>query len=108
MSIGVPPAMVHQVDERDQQYCRFCGKSLRGRRVIHHIRYGGDAAGMGGARHHDIDNLISLCSDWDNGCHMKVHADKLLWQPILINLAAGEFPGVTAMQMQRWAKGTTP
>jgi 5-methylcytosine-specific restriction endonuclease McrA len=100
--IPVPVRVREEVDERDGGVCRFCGKYLGDRRVLHHIRYGGDDVGIGGRRNHVCENLITLCGEFDNGCHSTAHNNKKLWQPILIALT--KYTGVTALQLQRWER----
>jgi hypothetical protein len=98
---AIPEVMRKQVDERDGGYCRVCGKFLGPRRAIHHIRYGGDAQGMGGRRDHTLENLLSVC--WlpgDNGCHLLLHSDKARWMDIALETAVQ--PGVTVRQLARW------
>jgi 5-methylcytosine-specific restriction endonuclease McrA len=102
---AIPAHLRKQVDERDGGYCRFCGKYLAERRAIHHIQYGGDAQGMGGRRRHALDNLISVC--WmpgDNGCHQTIHANKRRWTDIALQTAVQ--PGVTMLQLAKWAQAT--
>lgn len=100
----IPQAMRVAVDERDGGYCRMCGRYLGGRRAIHHIFFGGDLQGMGGRRRHDLDNLVSLCwLPWDGGCHMKAHADKGLWQPLL-HAAITSKRRTTAYQLARYLR----
>lgn len=99
-TLAIPGWLREEVDERDQQYCRVCGKQLGNSRALHHIRYGGSRTGMGGRREHDLTNLITVCWMWGGNCHDLVHADKNLWLPILERTIT--VPGVTAMQLRRW------
>lgn len=105
-TLAIPTTLRAQVDERDQLHCRVCGRHLGDARALHHILYGGSRQGMGGRREHSLDNLITVC--WMYGptpgqpaCHDLVHADKTLWQPLLIQAIAN--PGITARQLRRWA-----
>lgn len=86
------------VDDRDGGYCRGCGRFLGAGRYIHHIFYGGDAVGMGGARKHDLDNLVTVCH-W---CHDRFHSDKRLYQPLVAKVIT--MPGVTVNQLIRWGR----
>jgi hypothetical protein len=61
---------------------------------------------MGGRREHAVDNLITVCWMWGGNCHDRVHADKFLWLPLLIRTI--DTPGVTAMQLRRWAQRAQP
>lgn len=100
-SLSIPTSVRAAVDLRDQEKCRVCGRYLGERRALHHIIYGGDARGMGGRRHHDVDEIITLCwQPGDGDCHAKVHGDKHYWTPILLQLC--QQPGLTAFQVIRW------
>lgn len=86
-TVAIPAHLRRAVDERDGGFCRMCGKFLGERRAIHHIYFGGDVQGMGGRRHHDLDNLVSLC--WlpgDADCHQRAHSRKGFWQPLLLEV----------------------
>lgn len=99
---AIPKAVRQAVDDRDGGFCRVCGKHLGERRAIHHIRFGGDAQGMGGRRDHAVTNLLSVC--WlpgDNGCHELLHRDKARWMDIALWTAV--HPGTTVFQAARWA-----
>lgn len=98
---GIPAELRAQVDERDGFMCRFCGRGIGERRVIHHIHYGGDVVGTGGRRRHELNNLITLCGSWDGKCHLKVHADKKVWQPILAALVEAGVQSMTALALRR-------
>jgi 5-methylcytosine-specific restriction endonuclease McrA len=98
-TLQIPKRIRAEVDARDDFHCRLCGEVLDCySRVLHHIIYGGDARGMGGRRQHRTPEIITL--GW--GCHEVVHRNKRVWQPAL--LAVVERPGVTAMQVRRWAR----
>lgn len=102
-TLAIPQRLRDEVDNRDGGFCRMCGKFLGQRRAIHHIFFGGDLQGMGGRRHHDIDNLVSLC--WlpgDADCHQRAHSRKAFWQPLLAK-AITDTRNVTAFQLARWA-----
>lgn len=106
-TLAIPKNLRAWVDERDGGYCRFCGVLLLERRALHHIRYGGSAGGMGGRRQHDRHNLITLCHlPGDNGCHLRVHSNKNLYQPLLEELIQDHPNHVTVLQLMRW-KGLT-
>lgn len=80
--------------ERDGQCCRVCGRYVD-QPALHHIRYKSE----GGL---DVPgNLIAIgWMPWHD-CHLPVvHANKRLWQPILLTVV--ETPGVTALQVKRW------
>lgn len=57
-----------------EKWCQLCGCPYNLER--HHIRYGAEG------RKTYIGNVIVLCAD----CHRKVHSNKRLWQPTLIEL----------------------
>lgn len=105
---AIPQALRDAVDERDGGFCRMCGAYLGLRRAIHHIHYGGDKQGMGGRRHHELSNLISLC--WlpgNNRCHERAHSEKAYWEKILSDVLA--YPGnVTGFQVARWSRQKEP
>ena len=91
---GVPKAVRQQVYERDGGCCRVCGRWVD-TPGLHHVRYRSE----GGLD--VVENLITIGWTPGHDCHLPVvHADKRLWQPIL--LAVLEAPGVTARQMLRW------
>lgn len=100
-TLAIPGALRDEVDERDQGMCRVCGRHA-GQRALHHIRYGGDAQGMGGRRLHRLDNLVTVGWLFDHDCHTLVHRRKHLWLPVLAQAAVT--PGVTALQLLRWRR----
>ena len=57
-----------------EKWCQLCGSPYNLER--HHIRYGAEG------RKTYIGNIIVLCEN----CHRKVHSNKKLWQPYLIEL----------------------
>lgn len=57
-----------------EKWCQLCGSTQNLHR--HHIRYGAEG------RKTYIGNIIVLCEK----CHRKVHSNKKLWQPTLIEL----------------------
>ena len=57
-----------------EKWCQLCGSPHNLHR--HHIRYGAEG------RKTYIGNIIVLCEK----CHQKVHSNKRLWQPYLIEL----------------------
>ena len=57
-----------------EKWCQLCGSPHNLHR--HHIRYGKDG------RKTYIGNIIVLCQK----CHEKVHSNKRMWQPTLIEL----------------------
>lgn len=107
-SLSIPQDIRDAVDERDQTYCRICGKFLGERRGLHHIEYGGDYVGMGGRRVHVTDKILTVC--WLPGdpayrsrpCHDVVHQQKGVWVPILLTVVSR--PGVSAYQLRRWQR----
>ena len=100
-TLAIPAAIRTGVHERDQGYCRVCGRHLGAQAGLHHILYGGDLRGMGGKRVHEIDEIVTVCWMWGGNCHDRVHADKGLWQPLLLQVVTR--PGLTALQLRRWA-----
>lgn len=99
----IPLAARKAVDERDQKFCRVCGKYLGDRRAIHHIRFG---FGTGARRVHELDNMLTVC--WlpgDNGCHERLHSDKQKWMPFAIQAATTT--GVTVLQLERWSRSAS-
>jgi len=93
--MGLVPAKVRDyVLERDGSCCRVCGRYVD-RPALHHIRY----RSQGGL---DVSsNLITIGWMPGHDCHIPVvHANKGLWQPIL--LAIADRPGVTAHAWRRW------
>lgn len=99
-TLAIPTVLRAEVDERDQQHCRVCGKYLGTERALHHIRFGGNYQGMGGKRTHTLDNLVTVCWMWGGNCHDLVHTQKLLYLPLLEEVI--RTPGVTATQLRRW------
>ena len=97
-SLAIPQAIRLEVLDRDGGLCRLCGRTNV---IAHHIRYGGDAVGMGGRGFHAVENIVSLGQWYEHRCHDVVHGAKALWQPVL--LAVIERPGVTGHQLYRWA-----
>lgn len=102
-SLAIPRAVRDEVTERDGGLCRLCGRTDV---IAHHIAYGGDAVGMGGRRFHHVDNIVSLGQFYDHRCHDVVHAQKLLWQPVLKVVIT--LPGVTGFQVYRWITQGAP
>ncbi len=101
-TLAIPKDIREAVDDRDRQYCRVCGKYLADQRALHHILFGGDRVGLGGRRVHELDNLITVCWMWGGNCHDLVHANKRLWQPLLLKVIT--IPGISAMQLRRWQR----
>ena len=99
-TLEIPQRLREQVDERDGQHCRVCGRYLADERALHHIHYGGDQQGMGGRRSHSLDNLVTVCWMWGRNCHSLVHSDKRIYVPLLEQVI--NTPGVTVLQLQRW------
>lgn len=104
-TLAIPTAVREAIDVRDGRHCRVCGRYLGEQRAIHHIVYGGDERGMGGRRVHDIDQMVTVCWLWAGNCHDRVHADKHLWQPLLLDVA--QRSGITALQLYRWRRART-
>lgn len=93
--LGLVPADVREfVIDRDASCCRVCGQFVEDP-ALHHIRY----RSQGGL---DIpSNLVTIGWLPGHDCHLPiVHANKRLWQPILLDIA--ERPGITALQARRW------
>ena len=98
--LGLVPADVRDlVLERDGQTCRVCGRWVE-HPALHHIRYRSE----GGL---DIpSNLVTIGWTPGHDCHLPVvHANKRLWQPILLEIA--EKPWLTALQFRRQRDGRT-
>lgn len=103
-TLAIPDAVRGIVDERDGRHCRVCGKYLGDQRALHHIMFGGDVIGMGGRRRHDPAEIVTVCWMWGGNCHDRVHADKHRYQGVLLEIARGEHPGRTALQLLRWSQ----
>ncbi len=101
-TLAIPHLLRLEVDDRDNQVCRVCGRWQGEARALHHIHFGGDRQGMGGRREHTLENLITVCWMWSGNCHDLVHAHKRLYLPLLEQLTVT--PGVTAMQLRRWSR----
>lgn len=101
-TLSIPDRLRLAVDGRDQNFCRVCGEQLGTGRALHHIEYGGDSVGVGGRRHHALDNLVTVGWLGARDCHSVVHGDKRLWVPILQFVIA--HPGVTGLQVLRWSR----
>jgi hypothetical protein len=98
--LGLVPADVRDmVLERDGSSCRVCGRYVE-YPALHHIRYRSE----GGL---DVPaNLITIGWLPGHDCHLPVvHANKRLWQPILLEIA--EKPWLTALQQRRHQAGRT-
>lgn len=98
MAEPIPAGLRAAVEARDHGYCRMCGCFLNHYGQVHHLLFGGDRIGIGGARVHELDGLVSLCRD----CHGRAHKDKARWQSLLQTVVATD--GVTAIQLARWRK----
>lgn len=95
--LGLVPAEVREfVIDRDGSCCRVCGRYVE-HPALHHIRY----RSQGGL---DVpSNLVTIGWLPGHDCHLSiVHANKRLWQPILLEIA--ERPGVTAFAWRRWQR----
>jgi HNH endonuclease len=93
--LRIPANVRSEVIERDGGLCRLCGAAAPICHV-HHVLYrsqGGD---------HTPANLVSL----HLRCHGIVHENVRLWRPILLQLPVT--PGVTGLQLRRWASGSAP
>lgn len=103
----IPEDLRLAVYVRDALTCRVCGKHLGERAGIHHVIFGGDDRGMGGRRQHRLAEMVTICwlpGDPGRGvlpCHARVHAEKRLWQPLLLEVA--QTTGLTAMALARTA-----
>lgn len=100
-SLSIPDDIRFDVDMRDRQHCRVCGRYLGERRALHHVMYGGDEVGMGGRRRHDPDLIVTVCwQPGDGDCHQLVHSNKAYYQDLLLEVLRR--PGVTLFQLERW------
>lgn len=94
--LGLVPSHVREyVIERDGSCCRVCGQYVEWP-ALHHIEY----RSQGGL---DVpSNLVVIGWLPGHDCHVPVvHANKGLWQPILLQIA--DQPGITALQARRWS-----
>lgn len=94
----IPQSVRAALDLRDGHNCRMCGISCESTywgREIHHCVFGGDVRGMGGARVHDVDEMVTLCRP----CHNRAHNEKHLWQPLLLEVV--KRGGMTAFALKR-------
>ncbi len=104
-TLDIPASLRAEVKARDgENRCRGCGRVVENISV-HHVNFG---AGMGARRRHDLDNLIQLCFLYPiapgvEACHERAHGRKDYWIPILQQVIAT--PGMTALQLDRWARG---
>ena len=89
----IPEATRWKVYERDNQRCRLCGRANAYTYSVHHIVY----RSAGG--NNDLDNLILLCGSGSSDCHLKVHSNKNLYEPVLQELI--EKPGITGLALMR-------
>jgi hypothetical protein len=94
----IPFDVRKSVDERDGRFCRCCGTYAGTARELHHVVYGGSVRGMGGRRVHNVDEIVTLCGLCH---HTRVHAQKKRWDDLLLEVIR-EWPGFTAMQVERW------
>jgi hypothetical protein len=95
----VPIKVRHAVIERDNSSCRVCGQYVE-YPALHHIEYRSE-----GGRNTE-SNLIVVGWLPGHDCHLTVaHANKKLWQPILMEIA--ERPNVTALAAYRWKYGSS-
>lgn len=101
-SLAIPGDIRAAVDDRDALHCRVCGRYLGDDRAQHHILYGGDLRGMGGRRHHALEEILTVCWMYGGNCHDIVHGNKSFWVPVLLRVA--QRPGITALQVIRWDK----
>lgn len=93
---GVTSETATTVLRRDQNCCRFCGRP--GVLRLHHVRYRSE--GNQGGRVHDATNLVALHDE----CHLKVHADKRVMQPLLLEVLRLFYEDgklVTVLDLQR-------
>jgi hypothetical protein len=89
----IPEAIRWAVYKRDNERCRLCGRANAYTYSVHHIVY----RSAGG--NNDLDNLILLCGSGSNGCHLKAHSDKGLYEPLLQELVTT--PGITGLALLR-------
>ncbi len=97
----IPDKVRKAIHVRDNYFCRMCGANCELSGVeIHHIVFGGDRIGIGGARIHDLDLMVSLCLK----CHQRAHRQKSRWQEALAFVVCR--PGLTAAQVIRWKRNS--
>lgn len=100
-TLAIPASLRREAAERDQGICRCCGRFVGDQGALHHIDFGGDRVGMGGRRHHSLDNLLTVGWTPDHECHVQhLHGRKLFWLPYAKQCAVQ--PGVTMFQLRRW------
>lgn len=99
-TLAIPESLRAEVAERDQGICRCCGRYVGEQGAVHHINFGGDAVGMGGRRHHELTNLLTVGWTPQHDCHGLLHGTKLLWLPYAQR--AAQQRGVTMLQLKRW------
>lgn len=101
-TLSIPSSVRLEVDDRDQGYCRFCGQFAGERRALHHINFGGDRTGMGGRRHHHVDNIMTVGWLFEHDCHSIIHGNKRLWLPLTQEVV--HHGGLTVLQLMRWKR----
>ena len=95
MSEGDIPEHVRQaVYERDGKRCRLCGTTSAYSFSVHHVIYRSE----GGTN--ELSNLILLCGSGSQGCHLKVHSRKHVYQPLLQELLSLDKP-ITGLALLR-------
>lgn len=90
----IPPAVRAAVVARDEGTCRVCGTWVGDEGALHHIEY----RSQGGQ--HTVENLVTVHWMYAPRCHERVHSQKALWQPILLETVKHD--GMNAMQLRRW------
>lgn len=89
----MPTSVRSFVLERDGSCCRICGRFVE-HPALHHVRYRSE----GGPN--EPWNLVTVGWLPGHDCHLPIaHANKRLWQPILLHIA--ERPGVTGLSVLR-------
>ncbi len=92
---ALPVSLRREVLDRDGHCCRMCGAYVENP-AVHHIEYRSE-----GGRN-ELDNLITLHWLYAPRCHEVAHANKGLWQPLL--LVAALNPAVTGFALRRQAR----
>lgn len=100
LSEAVPARIRRAVIERDQHCCRICGVWVDAP-ALHHIVF----RSHGGPD--TLENLVVVGWLSRHDCHLNVaHGPEArLFRPLLLTCAVT--PGVTALQLRRWASATS-
>lgn len=97
MGEPIPEHVRQQVYERDMWRCRLCGVTNAYTFSVHHVEYRSEGG------NNSLDNLILLCGSGSQGCHLLVHSNKSLYQPLLKELLGlhRAITGVALLRHQR-------